>query len=146
MNPPIPEISAPQLPVTRGPRPRWLSALLVVDAVLFVVQAFTIHNDPSYRDPELSQSTNLFLNWGAFLFMVALWALVAFFLWQGRNWARIIMIVFCVTSLLSLPFSPPTQYTLSNILSVVTALFALVWLWFLTRRETAAWCKDTLVS
>lgn len=84
MNPPIPELPAPQLKTVKGPRPVALGYFLLVEIWFWIIYKFIPTQETStfevVSDEALSVAS-----------LVVYW-----FLWQGKNWARIGLMVLCV--------------------------------------------------
>ena len=138
MNAPIPEPTPIPGPIVRGPRPRWLGVLLALDLVIYVATFLVLRRDPKLLDPEFSAQTNLFIFLFVFFLFLAVWAGVAWALWCGHNWARIVALLFSVFSIAA--YLVPDE-SANTYLTVFGIGVAVAWVYFLSRRATVDWCK-----
>ena len=132
MNPPIPEpMAAPRI-IERGPRPEAMK-LFMAGAIFFTVIGL-IYCDGTFT--EYSVAADLVL-YGV---LSALWLFFLWRLWQGANWARIVIMIGCVLSILNL-FALGDYTLLQQIESVADAAFSAAWLWWLRTPEVVAFTK-----
>lgn len=139
MLPPIP--APPPIPtIEKGPRPpalKFFIAISLLSTILWLIlpQDF---GDESEVLPDA-------VYWSINIVMTAGWLAILWFLWQGRDWARIISMILCPIGLISLAFFNEYQGAYAPIqkgLLIFDALFNLAWFFWLRSPAMLSFTKE----
>jgi hypothetical protein len=136
MEPPIPDPSSgppPRVTQQIEARPPALKVFMLI-AVAFTVLGFFVYCDGSLTEVSVAAD---FIAYGI---LSVIWLVILWFLWQGRNWARIAIIVLCVLGAVG-AIIPGEDTALQRYVTVADGLFSLVWAWWLISPEAVAFFK-----
>jgi hypothetical protein len=137
--PPIPA-PPPIQTIEKGPRPvalKFFIATSLVTTILWLILPQDFGNDS-----ELPDAFFLVIN----VTLTAGWVAVLWFLWQGRNWARIAVMVVCILGMIGLPFINDYEGPYAPIqkgLLIFDTLFSLAWFVWLRSPAMVAFTKGT---
>jgi hypothetical protein len=147
--PPIPEATPPRASTSSQPgvaRPRLLDAFVGLQVVLSVLALWLL--DPSRTSigaagvsggvPDMDMATRAF-NW---IFMAA-YAVVVYFLWRGRNWARIVVMLSAALSLFNVLLASMYSDRIAQAFIIFSSLVGAAELFWLSRPKIAAYFKSS---
>ena len=136
MEPPIPDPSSsppPRISQEIGARPQTLK-IFTLGAIGFTLLGFFVYCDGSLT--QISVAADL-ITYGI---LSVIWLAIMWFLWQGRNWARITVIVLGVLGAVSAIFTQESTM-FQRYFTIADGLFSLAWAWWLISPEAVAFCK-----
>jgi hypothetical protein len=121
----------------RGPRPPALKPLIVAEVILAIAGLVLC-------DGTLTQLSVMadFVTYGI---MTPIWFVILSHVWRGKNWARIVTIIFSGFAILSL-LGMSEYNLLQKIFTIVNAAVSVVWLWFLFTKPMIEFCKGRTTS
>lgn len=125
MLPPIPA-PPPIKPIEKGPRPPALKFFIAI-SLLSTVLWLILPHDLDAEEMEWWWPT---LYWTAYFIWNIAWLTILWFLWQGHNWARIVTMILCAISPVSLFFINDYEGPYGLVqkgLCVFDVLFSLAW-------------------
>jgi len=111
----------------RGPRPDWLIILAAMETAVTLAMLVETHTP-------------------AALLLSACWLSVLYCLWLGRNWARVVVIMSSVLTVLNCPILFTDISTATLLIHVVNTATSIGWLYMLSQRETVAFTKGTAAA
>ena len=138
MQPPIPDpFSGPPprpAPLPVGSRPPGLKTFIGIELLLVVIGVI-------YCDGTMTE-TSVAADLAAYAVLSAIWLVFLWALWNGRNWARIVVMIGSVISVLSLT-TIGSDTPLQQVFTIFNAIFGAIWFWWLRMPKVVAFFKGT---
>lgn len=149
MNPPIPDPFSgppPRAPRQMGPRPAALKTFIGVSLMSTLISGVMTCLVPTEPSSETEPAFSL----GLLAAYTLLWLTFLWFLWLGRNWSRIAVMVGCALEFVSVGLigfvgQEQGSYALVHqILIVLNCVFGFVWFLWLRSPKVVAFYKGTV--
>jgi hypothetical protein len=142
IKPPIPEVSVAPIQLQRGEAPDKLNFMVGLIALSTALNLVIF--DPAFVNPVTSTGGSAesilgqrIVEW----FVTLLWLACLHHLWRGKQWARVVTMLLCPLSVLTLFSLSTYPYALQRAFAVLDAIFYLYLFFWLARPEVARYFK-----